>query len=1287
MPKNNETTTKFNADISDLKKGIQEANRQIRLANSEFKAAAAGADDWSKNTDVLSKKIDSLNKVVDAQKSKLSDLEKQHALVVKEQGENSKGAQELEIKINNQKAAVARAEAELKSYEQKLADVKKEQKNSSSAYDTLNDSIEEQQTKLTQLKDKYKNVVLEQGKNSKEAKELGKQIKQLSGELSDNKSKMADAAKAADDLDDSLDDAGKSADDASGGFTIMKGALADLVAKGIEKAVEAFQDLIVASSEASASFQAQTGATSEEMKQFNKEMTEIYKNNYGESLQDIADKMAYVKQATGEVDPSKLKELTENAIALEDTFGSDFNETIRGVKNLMEQFGIDAQTAFDLFAKGSQEGLDYTDELGDNVAEYAGNFKQAGYSAEEYFQLLANGTEGGAYNLDKVNDSINEIKNRLGDGTIGDAIGSFSKDTQTAFKNWQDGKGTMKDVIDSIVSDISNCTNEQEALTMAATAFGTMGEDANLDFVKSLTTVGDEFTNVKGKMDEVKDTKYSDVGNQFAEIGRLIKTELIQPLVDTAMPVIQDFAQFIIDNFPTIAPIITGIATAFGVLAAALGIQALINGVQKAFALLNLTMLANPIVLIVAAIAGLVVAFVTLWNKSEAFRNFWINLWDGIKNACGAAKDWIGEKIEAMGKFFTETLPGFFTGVIDWVKSNWSTILTFLTNPFAGLFKYFYENNSKFKEFVDNAVKQIKQLPGKIWTWLTTTITKINVFFKAIISAAKVKAKAFIDNIISFIKQLPGKVWSFLTAVINKVTTWGKNMASKALNAGRTFLTNVVKFITQLPGKIASHLSKVISNLATWASNMGKKGKEAAKKLLDNVVNGVKSLPKKVLSIGKNIVTGLWNGITSKFDWLTGKIKGFATNVTDKLKSFFGIHSPSRVMRDQVGKYITLGIVEGIVSEEKTLAKSMKSVVNTAVKGMKKAIKNSKPETVGNEMIKSINKGVSSAKKSATNTVQKLVNNMVNSMKKSKLYDKYKKAGQNVVKSFSDAYEKECDRQATKVTNAISKLAEKAQKKYDEIISKRDDMQSKMQDYGDLYTKDDDGNIQLANIKQQTKDIKKYSSNLTTLKGKVSKSLMEEISSMGIEEGLEFTNKLLSLSNEQLAEYDKAYTAKMKASKKLSKAFYADQLKSIKTEFTDKVKEKMKELKKSMGDAGKNAAKEFTKNLNNSNVAKEAKTFAKTIVSNVQKELGISTSTKKKTTNSSKKAATNSASLATKKVKTSAAALKNTNTATTKRTTVNNNYNFVQNNTSPKALRRLEIYRQTKNQLVFAKGV
>ena len=73
----------------------------------------------------------------------------------------------------------------------------------------------------------------------------------------------------------------------------------------------------------------------------------------------------------------------------------------------------------------------------------------------------------------------------------------------------------MKDVINSIVGDISNCKNEQKALTMAATAFGTMGEDANLKVVKSLTTTGDVFNNVKGTMEGIKDVRYTDTENSI----------------------------------------------------------------------------------------------------------------------------------------------------------------------------------------------------------------------------------------------------------------------------------------------------------------------------------------------------------------------------------------------------------------------------------------------------------------------------------------------------------------------------------------------------------------------------------------------------------------------------------------------------------------------------------------------------------------------------------------------------------------------------------------------------
>lgn len=633
-----DSTTRMRVDLSELKKEFKDAQRQIQLVNSEFKAATAGMAKWADDADGVSAKIEQLNGVLAAENVKLQSLEDQYKLVAQEQGENSRGAQELLIRINNQKAAIERTQAALVQYGDRLENLQSESQKAATATEQLQSKISDQQTELDSLKNKYTDLVLEQGESSDEAKQLASEIQELSQELRQNKQKLEQATQAAGNLGEELDDAGDGAEDSAGGFTVLKGALADLVADGIKEAVSAIKELAADAQEAYAGFRAQTGASADEMREFKHEMDDLYANNYGESLQDLGDKMAYIKQATDETDPSKIRELTENAIALEDTFGSDFNETVRGVNNLMQHFGITTEEAFDLFAKGSQEGLDYTDELGDNIAEYGGNFKQAGYSAEEYFQLLKNGTKGGAYNLDKVNDSINEIKNRLADGTIGDTMaeidektgelkdgtGIWSKTTEKAFKAWQKGKGKMKDIIDSIVSDISNCKDEQEALTMASTAFGTMGEDANLNVVKSLTTLGEDFTDVKGKMEEVKNVKYDTVASSLETIKRGLTVNVVEPIAGPVLSSLLQLAQWFPKHIPEIVTLLASVGTAMlvfnagAVIAKTTAKIALLTGGIKA---LGLAMAANPwgaIIAGVAAVAAGIAAYTAAQKAAKA---------------------------------------------------------------------------------------------------------------------------------------------------------------------------------------------------------------------------------------------------------------------------------------------------------------------------------------------------------------------------------------------------------------------------------------------------------------------------------------------------------------------------------------------------------------------------------------------------------------------------------------------------------------------------------------------
>lgn len=775
MPNNTDTTTKFKVDISEVKQAMQEAKRAVAVANSEFKAVASTMDDWRQSTEGLEAKLNQLNTTADAQKRQLAILENEYNNLTDEQKAGSKVADDLIIKMNNQKAAINKTEKDINKYTNELQELKSQSNETGSSLNSLGNDFRS---------------------------------------------------------------AGNDAESGSDGFTIMKGALADLVADGIRATLGALQELATDGSKAYSQFAAATGTASGEMGKWQDAIKEVYNSGFGESLDDVAQKMSLVNQTMRDLSPNEMIAVTKAAMTLEDTFGMDLNESIRGVQSLMTHFGMTSEEALDYISAGAQNGLNYTDELGDNLSEYAGKFAEAGYSAEEYFQLLQNGSDGGAYNLDKVNDAINEVTARLADGTIEDSLSMFSTGTQDVFKAWQEGKATQKDVIDSIVGDIQGTTNEQEKMNLAAKAFGTMAEDGGTQFIESMTSVGNAYDDVTGKAKKLQDVKYTDIATAFTELGRTLKTEILSPILEQITPAVSKLVEWLTDHMSVVAPVIGGVAAAFGVLAGALAIQGLINGITKAFQFLNLTMLGNPIVLIVAGIAALVTAIVLLWKKNEAFRNFFINAWNGIKTAF--------ETVVNAVKTGIEKVKSFFNSIINFIKENWQSLLLILINPFAGLFKYFYDNNAKFREFVDNAVDQIKQMPSKIWTWLKNTISK----------------------------------------------------------AGQ--------FVTQLAAK----------------------GKQAGSKMLTSVVNGVKKLPGKIKSIGGDVVSGLWNGIGNKVAWLKNKISGFVGNVKNWLKKFFKIGSPSRLMADEIGKWIPAGIGVGIEENTKPLYSSLKGVGSAVIGGL-----------------------------------------------------------------------------------------------------------------------------------------------------------------------------------------------------------------------------------------------------------------------------------------------------------------------------------------------------------------
>lgn len=727
-------------------------------------------------------------------------------------------------------------------------------------------------------------------------------------------SKLDNVKKKADDFEEALqemEDKVKSFGAKIAGYL----AIGEAIKQGTEIGKEVYADF----EDSVARVKGALGETDDQARQTAQVIKDVYEAGLGESMDRVAEAVVRIKRNLGEMDDGTLNSITQQAIILEDTFDVDMNETLRGVKGLMKNFGLTAQEAMDYIVAGTQEGLDWTDELGDNISEYSGKFSQAGYSASEYFQLLKNGSDSGAYNLDKVNDAINEVTTRLADGTIEGALGSFSSETQKTFKAWQDGKATQKDVIDSIVSDITKCDDQQKALTMSATAFGTMGEDANLTFAKALNSVGTTFDDVSGKGQQFADETTTPMQELESKV-RKVKDQL-QPLGD----LFYDIAGVVLDNFAPLSGIIVTVATAIATYKAITSAaDVATKGLAAAQKLLSIAMNGGGFGLVLAGITALVAGFLYLWNTSDGFRKFWSKQWENIKASFQSVAD-------ILVPFFTKTLPEAFNGlvetfqgvgdsIVEFFVGIGETIASFFTETIPEAFNSFIETVSGF---VDSVVSFFSELPYNIGYAIGYIIALIVDLGMKFVEFVTVDVPNFVTGFISWISQLPGQFWTYITDIIGKVAEFALNLISKGYEAGSNFVSSVISFVTGLPGQIWSVLSNAIGKVAEFVVKMGSKGIEAAKSLWDGIVNTLSGLPGKMADVGKNIVEGIWNGIKNAKDWLLSKIGDFANGVVDGIKGFFGIHSPSKVMRDAIGKFLPPGIAVGF---EVAMPKAQKSM-------------------------------------------------------------------------------------------------------------------------------------------------------------------------------------------------------------------------------------------------------------------------------------------------------------------------------------------------------------------------
>ena len=600
-----DTTTKFKADISQLKSQMQAASRAVKVATSEFKAATAGLDDWSKSADGLGAKLKQLDTILSSQNSSLAMMEEELEKTVKVYGENSAAADNVRIKINNQKAAIAQTQKQIAYYNQELEDCKngvgkfaKEEDLASTASGKLKKSISDQESELADLKKQYVETALAQGENSDEAKELAEEIKKLSSELVTNKAKLEGAEDSADKFDESLKDVDKSSGKASEGFTVMKGALANLVADGIKYALSAMKDLAAETFTAGANFessmskvQAISGASAEDMEKLTAKAKEMGETSVF-SASESADALQYMAMAGW--DTEDMLNGLEGIMNLAAASGEDLATTSDIVTDALTAMGYsagDAGKLADVMAAASSNANTNVSLMGQTFQSAAPIVGALGYNMEDTavaIGLMANaGIKG-----EKAGTALRSILTRLSappkecadameelgvsltdsegnmkslDEVMGDLRKGFdglSETQQTQYAKAIAGQEAMSGLLAVVNAAPEDFDKLTKAVNESAGAADEMAATMNDNVNGQITLLR---SNIEGKMIKVFERASSAMKRSIREMGRALDSIDWDKTADSVGDLAEgfaDFVTFLVTNAPAVKATLKAIGTA-----------------------------------------------------------------------------------------------------------------------------------------------------------------------------------------------------------------------------------------------------------------------------------------------------------------------------------------------------------------------------------------------------------------------------------------------------------------------------------------------------------------------------------------------------------------------------------------------------------------------------------------------------------------------------------------------------------------------------------------------------
>lgn len=508
--------------------------------------------------------------------------------------------------------------------------------------------------------------------------------------------------------------------------------------------------------------------------------------------------------------------------------------------------------------------------------------------------------------------------------------------------------GGLQNFLTGLNNIISPLVNWWIALTRNVSIFiGTLSDSGGVQaFLASLSELWKGLTQLgQGLSDAV--TGFLAVGQNggvAASIGQLVGDAFnaAAPFVEKLASTLQSLGDWASEHGDAIRTVIAGIAGGFAAFKTASLISAAVTAL-KSFDVaakiaaagqwvLNAAMNANPIVLVVTAIGALVAALVWFFTQTETGRKAWASFTSFLSSAWQSVVSFVTSLGQNIANFFTQTIPNAIQSVIQWFQQLPSAIGTALSNLITSIGTWAVSFGQSAlqagQQFLANLGTFFVQLPGNIWNWLTSTVASVASWAAQMGANALSAGSQFLSNVGTFISQLPSNVGSWLSGAISAAASFVGQMASNAVNAGSRFLSSIGSYISQVPGRIGAGLSGAISAVGSFASSMASGALRAGQQFLSNLVNTLASIPGRMVSIGSQIVQGIINGITGSIGQVGSAILGGVKDAIADVKNMLGIHSPSRLFRDQIGRNIGLGLAQGISNSQAAVMASMNDMAS-----------------------------------------------------------------------------------------------------------------------------------------------------------------------------------------------------------------------------------------------------------------------------------------------------------------------------------------------------------------------